>query len=336
MALPLLSFEHFSLAVETAGGPLALVRDLSFSLGSEEVLALVGESGSGKTLTALSAVRLWGPNGASNAFRADGRISLTLADGATVEILDLPSERLASLRGAEVGVVFQDPLGALNPAIRIGEQIAEGRRRHIAEPSAVRAAAVIELAREVGFARPEPILMAYPHQLSGGMRQRAMIAIALAAEPRLLIADEPTTALDASIQAQVLDTLIEIKRRRRMSVLLITHDLATVAKIADRVAVMYCGRIVELGATDEVLKRPSHPYTADLLASLPRLLPDPPPLTAIRGVPADAARPPAGCAYHPRCPNANPGDCATVPPPLLARSGNVAVACHEDVHAAAR
>jgi oligopeptide/dipeptide ABC transporter ATP-binding protein len=274
-------------------GAVAAVEGVAFAVAEGETLALVGESGCGKTLTALSVLRLTPPAAA------------VAADGITLrgrELTRLPERAMRALRGKEVGVIFQDPLTALNPVWPVGEQVAEGLRLH--EGLGRRAAwgRAVEALREVGIADPQRRASEYPHQLSGGMRQRAMIAAALACRPPLLIADEPTTALDVTLQAQVLDLLLRLREERRLSILLITHDLGVVAELAHRVAVMYAGQVVESAPVAVLFRRPRHPYTRALLSAVPRLDDGGLRLATIDGTVPDPTRYPPGCRFAPRCP----------------------------------
>jgi oligopeptide/dipeptide ABC transporter ATP-binding protein len=256
----------------------------------------VGESGCGKSLTSLALLQL---------VPAPGRIetgsSIRLGD---IEVLALRGEPLRRIRGRRIGMIFQDPMTSLNPVFTVGDQIAEGILAHFKMSRAQARDRALQLLQEVGIPDPGERLKAYPHQLSGGMRQRVMIAIALAAEPEILIADEPTTALDVTVQAQILEVLDRLRASRGMAVLLITHDLGIVAGRADRVAVMYAGQIIEATTTGRLFARPSHPYTQGLFASVPRISGPLQRLTPIRGsVPAPAAWP-SGCRFRPRCPKA--------------------------------
>ena len=265
---------------------------VSFDIGRGEILALAGESGSGKSVTALSILRLVPPPGriVSGSVRFEGR-----------DLLTLDEEELRRVRGARIGFVFQEPMTALNPAFTVGGQIAEALEVHgVARGAAARARAV-ELLDAVRIPDPARRARDFPHQLSGGMRQRVLIAAAMACRPPLVIADEPTTALDATIQADILDLLLAMRQESGLSLLLITHDLGVVARVADRVAVMYAGRIVETGPAREVLASPSHPYTSGLLASVPGHTPGTR-LEAIPGAVPDLSMLPPGCAFAPRCP----------------------------------
>jgi len=288
----LLSVERLTTVFDLASGPVPAVDDISFTIGSGETLGLVGESGSGKSVTALSVLRLVQPPGriAGGSIHFKGR-----------DLLTLPEADMREVRGAGISLIFQEPMSALNPVFTIGDQIAETLQVHGRSRAEARRRA-IELLDAVKMPDAVHRVNDYPHQLSGGQRQRVLIAMALACNPQLVIADEPTTALDVTVQAQILDLLRDMRGRLGLSLLLITHDLGVVAEMADRVAVMYAGRIVEEGPVRAVLRSPQHPYTRGLLASLPggtsqRRL------RAIEGsVPVLGALP-RGCAFHPRCPD---------------------------------
>ncbi len=283
------------------------VDGVSFTLERGEMLALVGESGCGKSLTSLALLQLIPPPG-----RIESGSVIRLGD---TDVLALKGEALRRIRGRRIGMIFQDPMTSLNPVFTVGAQIVEGIHAHFKVSSAEARQRALHLLQEVGIPDPAERLKAYPHQLSGGMRQRVMIAVALAAEPEILVADEPTTALDVTVQAQILEVLDSLRARRGMAVLLITHDLGIVAGRADRVAVMYAGQIVEEAATPRLFASPSHPYTQGLFASVPRITGPLKRLNPIRGsVPAPAAWP-TGCRFRPRCPQAF--DRSEIEPPLL-------------------
>ena len=319
-AMPLLQIEELKVHYDgpTPQRPVRAVDGLSLSLERGETYALVGESGCGKSATGFAVVNLVEPGRiAGGAVRLEGR-----------DLLRLNERELRQVRGGRIGVVFQEASAALNPVMRIGNQIAEVIRLHCgSDRSSARREAVDWLAR-VAFDDPEAQSRAYPHELSGGMQQRAMIAIALAGRPDLLIADEPTTALDVTIQAQILTLLSELKAEMGLTVLFITHDLAVVAETADRVGVMYAGRLVEEGLVAGVLRQPSHPYTEGLLNALPQRAPlGQKRLPTLEGVVPDPTEPPHGCRFHPRCPKAF-GPCATQLPREMRRDASSRVACH--------
>jgi oligopeptide/dipeptide ABC transporter ATP-binding protein len=300
----LLSVEDLTTVFDTPGGPVPAVDDVSFEIHAGETLGLVGESGSGKSVTALSIMRLVQPPGRI----AGGHIFFKGRD-----LLRLDERAMRSVRGAEISLIFQEPMTALNPVFRVGDQIAETLLVHGRATRREAKARAIELLRAVRITNPESRVADYPHQLSGGMRQRVLIAMALACQPSLVIADEPTTALDVTIQAEILDLLREMKSALHLSLLLITHDLGVIAETADRVAVMYAGRIVETGPVREIFHNPGHPYTRGLLASMPGGRPGRR-LRAIEGsVPLLGDLPP-GCAFNPRCPDRF-DPCTTAPPP---------------------
>jgi len=283
------------------------VDGVSFTLERGRTLALVGESGCGKSLTSLALLRLVPPPG-----RIEPGSSIRLGD---TDVLSLEGEALRHIRGRRIGMIFQDPMTSLNPVFTVGDQIAEGVRAHFAVSRAEARKRALRLLQEVGIPDPAERLNAYPHQLSGGMRQRVMIAIALSAEPEILVADEPTTALDVTVQAQILEVLDHLRAARGMAVLLITHDLGIVAGRADRVAVMYAGQIVEQAPTAGLFASPSHPYTQGLFASVPRITGPVGRLTPIGGSVPPATAWPEGCRFRPRCPKAF--EKSELPPPLL-------------------
>jgi peptide/nickel transport system permease protein len=312
---PVLQVQGLTIEIETPAGPIHPVRDVSLRVAAGETLALVGESGSGKSMTGLAVMGLL-PS-----------VARATAGGVWVEgreVLRMPEAAMRRLRGDRLAMVFQDPLSSLNPVHRIGRQIVEAIRAHRQVSDAVAHERAVSLLRRVGIPDPQHRAATFPHEMSGGMRQRAMIAMAIANDPLLLIADEPTTALDVTIQAQVTDLIGTLKRERGMSVVFITHSLPVVAEIADRIAVMYAGEIVEQGRAAEVLEHPLHPYTAALLRSAPGVragLPD-----AIPGtVPLPNALPP-GCAFAPRCGH-RISACEIRPPPLITPMADRATRC---------
>jgi oligopeptide/dipeptide ABC transporter ATP-binding protein len=305
--LRLLEVEGLKLRFDTPEGVVGAINDVSFDLSEGEVLGLVGESGCGKTATALTLMRL--------VPMPPGRIESGSVRLRGVDLLGLSEAEMRKVRAKTIAMVFQDPMAALNPVITIGHQITEPLRVHrsMSKDQAIRRA--LELMRMVGIPDPERRLGEYPHQLSGGMRQRAMIAMALSCEPEILIADEPTTALDVTIQAEILDLLDDLRHRLGLAMILITHNLGVVAALADRINVMYAGRIVEEGLVTDVLGSPGHPYTEALLAAVPRL-DGPGELVPIEGTPPDLVNLPPGCAFYQRCRYRRDPRCEGENPPL--------------------
>jgi oligopeptide/dipeptide ABC transporter ATP-binding protein len=301
----LLEVHNLEVSFNTEDGVVHAVDRVDIELRPGEVLALVGESGSGKSATALTLMGL--TRGQNAAIAGTVRFEGT-------ELLAAAEEDLRRIRGNRMSMVFQDPMSSLNPVHRVADQIVEQVRAHRDVPADEARRHAIELLDAVGIPDAGARADSYPHEFSGGMRQRAMIAMALANEPKLLIADEPTTALDVTVQAQIIDLLRELNRRRDLSIVLITHDIGVVAEIADRVAVMYAGRIVEQGTLDELFYNPQHPYTWGLLGSLTRIdRPQLPRLSQIPGTPPSLLSPPPGCHFRPRCPHAF-DRCLQVPP----------------------
>jgi oligopeptide/dipeptide ABC transporter ATP-binding protein len=301
---PLLTVE--ALSVRFGGGDLTAVDGVSLAVRKGETLGLVGESGSGTSVTSLAIMGLLDQSRAA----VDGQVTLRLDGQEPINILGEPSWRLRRHRGSSMAMIFQDPMTSLNPVVRVGDQIAEAIRIHRNLPGTEVRRQVIELLTVVGIPEPEMRARAFPHQLSGGMCQRVMIAMALSCNPALLIADEPTTALDVTIQAQILETIKSIQQRFGMAMLYISHDLGVVAEVADRVAVMYAGRIVETGPTEQVLFAPAHPYTQGLISSIPRIdVGRESAIAAIPGAMPDLRKLPTGCAFHPRCGRFLPGLC---------------------------
>lgn len=291
-----LEVKDLSVSFHTYGGEVQAVRGVSFDLYEGETLAIVGESGSGKSVTAQSIMQLIAqPPG-------EYKSGSIILDGE--DLLKKTEAEMQHIRGQEIGMVFQDPMTSLNPTMTIGKQIAEGLIKHqkLSRQEAYERA--IELLHLVGIPNPEKRIKQYPHEFSGGMRQRAMIAIALSCNPKILIADEPTTALDVTIQAQILDLLKRLQKEMNTAIIIITHDLGVVANIADRVAVMYGGKIVETGEVDDIFYHPKHPYTWGLLASMPKLNEIKEELQSIPGTPPDLKAPPKGCPFVTRCPYA--------------------------------
>lgn len=295
MSEHLVDIQHERLSFFTPAGEVKALNDVSIHLNDGEVLGIVGESGSGKSVTAYSLMGL-------TAY--PGRLVGGTIDFNGHRINDLSEKEFRKIRGNEVSIIFQDPMTSLNPVYTIGNQILEVILLHTDKNKEQARARAKELLELVGINEPEKRLKQYPHELSGGMRQRVMIAIALACEPKLLIADEPTTALDVTIQAQILELMMELKEKLGMAIIMITHDLGVVASMCDRIAVMYAGRIVEYGTTDDIFYNPKHEYTKGLLKSIPRLdAKEHERLVPIEGTPIDLLNPPAGCPFAPRCSN---------------------------------
>lgn len=314
--VPLLSVRDLRVSFLTDEGEVRAVDGVSFEIQRGETLALVGESGCGKSVTALALTRLVPtPPG-------QYRGGQVLLDGQ--DVLTMDKRQLRDVRGARVAYIFQEPATSLNPVFRVGFQIKEALRLH--RPELATDEEVVKLLELVGLPDATQRARAYPHQLSGGQQQRVMIAMALACHPALLVADEPTTALDVTIQKQILELLRELKQKLQMSILLITHNLGIVGDLADRVAVMYAGRIVEQGPAQALLTQPLHPYTQALLKSLPRLGVRRERLASIPGTVPNPARLPAGCKFHPRCPIAQT-ECRADPEPALLDRGNRHVRC---------
>jgi oligopeptide/dipeptide ABC transporter ATP-binding protein len=311
----LLSVDNLRVEFATPQGMVCAVRDVSLGIAAQEVLGLVGESGSGKSVTSLAILRLLPPQA-----RVSGSI---VFEGKN--LLTLPEAGMREIRGSGIAMIFQEPMTALNPVMRVGDQVAEavlahGREGHGRSSSMSKQDAwqrAIEALRTVAIADPERRARDYPYQLSGGQRQRVMIAMAIVNRPRLLIADEPTTALDVTIQAQVLDLLNELREKFALAMLFVSHDLAVVSQVSDRIAVMYAGNLVEMGEASEVFSKPMHPYTRGLLNAVPNLHSDrTQPLRTIEGtVPALSNLPP-GCAFEPRC-GSRIARCSESPPPLV-------------------
>ncbi|MGE0240618.1 MAG: ABC transporter ATP-binding protein [Parvibaculaceae bacterium] len=308
MSAPLLSVRDLRVTFAGRSKTVRAVDGVSFDIRPGEIFGLVGESGSGKSVTCRSLIRLFGGAAPS---RIEGSIRFENRDLAA-----LPPADFTQIRGSRIAMIFQDPMTALNPTMRIGRQIEEGLVRHGRLDGRSPRAAAIDLLKSVGVTAPERRLGAYPHVFSGGMRQRVLIAIALACRPKLLIADEPTTALDVTVQDQILKLILRLREETGMAVLLVTHDLGVVAQTCDRVAVMYAGRIAETADTGQLFARPSHPYTRALLGALPAMRNKHERLEPIGGAPPDLSDPPPGCRFHPRCRHAVT-QCARELPPLL-------------------
>ncbi len=292
---PLLDIQNLSTHFVSAGGTRVVraVNDVSFTLRAGETLGIVGESGSGKSTLALTILRLL-PKAARI---VEGKINF---EGEN--LLDKSDGEMRHVRGKRIAMILQDPMASLNPLFTIGDQVAEPMRVHEHMPRGGAWTKARDLLRAVRISAPDTRVREYPHQMSGGMRQRIVGAIAISCEPSLLIADEPTTSLDVTIQAQYLNLLRDLQRAHHLALIFITHNLGIVAKMCDQVAVMYAGRMVEVGPVRQIFNRPAHPYTEALLSSIPRLSDNRERLTAIEGQPPDLATPPQGCAFHPRCP----------------------------------
>ena len=302
----LLSVRDLEVEFATRKGPLVALDGVSFEIAPGEVLGVVGESGAGKSLTGLAIIGLLDPPGRI----AGGEIRL---DGARID--NLPPARMREIRGRRIGIIFQDPLTSLNPLLRIGDQLSETILAHTSLTRRQARERAIAWLGEVGIPSPEKRIDGYPHEFSGGMRQRVVIALALCAEPALVIADEPTTALDVSVQAQIIAVLKNLTHRHGAAVMLITHDMGVIAETADRVAVMYAGRIVEIGEVGQVVRKPLHPYAQGLMAAIPTLEARVDRLAQIPGAMPRLSAIPRGCAFAPRCPNAF-GPCVERPPLL--------------------
>ncbi|NIX76184.1 ABC transporter ATP-binding protein [Microvirga terricola] len=305
---PLLRVENLSIRFDGAPKGVNVVDDVSFSLAKGKTLCIVGESGCGKSVTALSLMGLLPTPPA--------RIVQGAAYFEGKDLFGLTERERADVRGNRTAMIFQEPMTSLNPAFTVGDQIAEGIMRHRKVSKAEAWERALEMLRRVRIPAPEKRLKAYPHEMSGGMRQRVMIAMALANDPQLLIADEPTTALDVTIQAQIISLIRRLQEESGMSMILITHDLGVVAEVADEVAVMYAGRVVESGSVEAIFEDPQHPYTIGLMGSVPSLGRRQGRLATIRGSVPPAELMPKGCRFAPRCPFAE-ARCATEPPPLV-------------------
>jgi peptide/nickel transport system ATP-binding protein len=320
----ILEVDHLKVQFPTRRGTLTAIDDVSFSIAPGEVLGVVGESGAGKSITGMAVIGLLEPPGriAAGEVRLEGR-----------RIDNLPHEELRRIRGRRIGVIFQDPLTSLNPLYTIGQQLEETILTHLPMSNAQARERALSLLREVGIPAPEARYGHYPHHFSGGMRQRVVIALAIAAEPSLIIADEPTTALDVSIQAQIITLLKRLGRERGTAIMLITHDMGVIAETAQRVAVMYAGRIVEIGPVRNVIHAPRHPYTVGLMGSIPKIHSSGirARLTQIEGAMPRLNAIPPGCAFNPRCPRRF--DRCVVERPALLPAGTSEAACW--LHAAA-
>ena len=311
---------------ETKLGTVRAVNGVSLTVPRRRVLGVVGESGCGKSITAFAVMQLVPTPGRI----AGGQITLRTREGRAVDVLalDRNSEAMREIRGRHVGMIFQEPMTALNPCYTIGNQIVEGILVHQTRDRKAAERQALEIMRRVGLPSPERLLRTYPHQLSGGMRQRAMIALALSCRPELLLADEPTTALDVTTQAQILDVMRDLQAEIGMSILLVTHNLGVVAQMCDEVVVMYLGRVVERASVDELFDDPKHPYTRALMRSIPRLgAGHRGRLHVIEGSVPGAYTQVSGCPFHPRCPAAMPGLCDVQEPQLRPTAGGAEVSC---------
>jgi len=315
-AAPLLEVKHLCVEFPTRRGTLRAIDDISFDITPGEVLGVVGESGAGKSLTGAAIIGLLEPPGRI----AGGEIRL-----AGQRIDNLPHEQMRAIRGRKIGAIFQDPLTSLNPLYTVGRQLTETIQTHLGVGGEEARARAIRLLQETGIPAAEARIDQYPHQFSGGMRQRVVIALALAAEPQLIVADEPTTALDVSIQAQIIALLKRLCREHGAAVMLVTHDMGVIAETCDRVAVMYAGRIVEVGPVHDVIHAPAHPYTAGLMGSIPSMDGERERLLQIEGAMPRLTAIPSGCAFHPRCPRATER-CHRERPELMA-AGATRAAC---------
>jgi oligopeptide transport system ATP-binding protein len=317
-AAPLLAIEGLRIEIPARGSVTVAANEVSYELGAGETLAVVGESGSGKSMTARAVMGTLPPR---------ARVTAGSVRFRGVDLLRLSERQRRRVRGAEIAMVFQNALSALNPVLTVGRQLAEPFEVHRGMSRSAARRRAVELLETVHIPAARDRVNDYPHQFSGGMRQRAVIAMALALDPKVLIADEPTTALDVTVQAQIMRLFAEIKETRQTAMLLITHDMGVVADVADRVAVMYAGTVVEEAAALEIYSRPAHPYTKGLLRSIPQTAAKGQRLLAIPGTPPDLARVPSGCPFHPRCIYAR-DRCLTEPPPAYAVAEGHASRCH--------
>jgi peptide/nickel transport system ATP-binding protein len=315
--LPALSVHDLTIRFDSRRGGVTAIDAISFHLARGEILGIVGESGAGKSLTGNALIGL---------LQSPGRIAggEILLDGLRID--NLPAEAQRKIRGKRIGAIFQDPLTSLDPLMTVGDQLIETIRTHLPLSTTAARVRAMELLAEVGIADPAQRFSQYPHQFSGGMRQRIVIALAIAAEPDVIVADEPTTALDVSIQAQILALLRRLARERGTAIMLVTHDMGVIAEIADRVAVMYAGRLVEIGPVDDVLQAARHPYAAGLMGLIPSLASRAARLPQIPGSMPRPGQWPSGCSFHPRCPQAGPRCSAVVPVATSVAASTVA--CH--------
>jgi peptide/nickel transport system ATP-binding protein len=324
--MSLISVQDLTIQFKTDEGLITAVEKVSFDIAPGEVLGLVGESGSGKSVTAKALMRL---NGANTVYDPASRITLNVPGDAPIDVLGLKREKdMMQVRGGAISMIFQEPMASFAPAITVGDQMVEQLLLHSSMTKKEAAEHSIEMLARVGIPEPAKRFGQYAFEFSGGMRQRAMIAMALSTKPKLLIADEPTTALDVTIQAQVIDLMTDLVAEFGMAILFITHDLGVIAQTTDRVAVMYLGRHVETGTVRQVIQTPAHPYTRGLIDALPKLEDLGAELTPITGdIPSPLNRP-SGCVFHTRCPVAISGQCDSTVPPYIRKADGHDVACH--------
>lgn len=318
MSEKLLEVKSLRTEFHTDKGRLIAVNDVSFYVDKEEIVGLVGESGSGKSVTSLSVLRLLPEQGKISA----GEILIEGKD-----LMKMNKNETRKIRGGDIAMIFQDPMSSLNPVLRVGEQLMECTKLHLKHKNSQAREHAISMIKRVAIPVPEDIMNRYPHQLSGGMSQRIMIAMAMSCNPKVLIADEPTTALDVTIQAQVLELMLELKEKNKIGILLITHDLGVVAEMCDRVIVMYCGRIVEMADVVSLFNNPFHPYTRGLIASVPKIGSNADTLPYITGRVPDLSQMPPGCKFAPRCSEAT-DQCHEEEPSLIYVGGNRQCRCH--------
>jgi peptide/nickel transport system ATP-binding protein len=314
---PILEVEDLKISVHSDGKQITLINGVSFQVHKGETVGIVGESGCGKSITSLSIMGLLPPN----AKVSNGSIHLNARN-----LVELPKKAVRKVRGKEVAMIFQEPMTSLNPVYTVGFQLIEMIRTHMDMSKAEARSHAINMLELVGIPRANEIVDEYPHQLSGGMRQRVMIAMAISCNPELLIADEPTTALDVTIQAQILDLMRDLQKRREMSIMMITHDLGVVAEMCDRVVVMYAGQVVEQAEIEELFENPKHPYTKGLLASIPNIEEDKEYLSSIPGTVPSPADMPSGCRFAERCPSAY-DKCFAEAPPLFSTENETQARC---------
>ena len=312
----LLSVKDLQVQFQTKKGINTAVDGISFSIGKGEILGIVGESGCGKSVSSMSILRLLG----TNAKISQGSIKL-----GDKELLSLSEDEMCKIRGNEIAMIFQDPMTALNPIMTIGDQLIEPLVIHQGYKKKDAWKEAIEVLKKVGIAAPEKRMKEYPHQLSGGMRQRIMIAMAVSCAPKLLIADEPTTAVDVTIQAQILELMLELREKLNTAIMLITHDMGVVAETADNILVLYAGKVVEYGSVKDIFNDPKHPYTQGLLSSIPPLTEDVDELNTIEGTVPAPGQMPAGCRFSPRCPYAT--ERCRMEQPGIYHAGNAMVSC---------